>query len=343
MNNWINRYVAAVVGRLPENERAEVTRELKSSIYDMLSENPTEAEVKHVLQEMGSPAELAEEYRQNPRYLISPRIYDDYIRMLKVLVPIFALIIGAIGAFRGGIEAFQTNGIKMTEVFELIIGDGISSGVSGAMEALVLITIGYVIAERTGMIGDKKKEEWKLEDLPQPQEGKLIPLSDPIGELIAAFFFCGWLALIGLGLAPFVAFTNDQSVEGVALFSDSFAMKVVPIMVVLILLTVISSLKKITQRRWTSQVCFWVIVDNLVSALLWIFLFMQRNIFSTEFIRMMQEQEWSSGDVLHYISTGNTTYIQLIICGIIVVVTLIEIGSAIYKTAKNTSVQATVA
>ncbi|MBO1307215.1 hypothetical protein JZO70_13645 [Enterococcus sp. 669A] len=343
MNNWIDRYVAAVVGRLPEEERAEVERELKSSIYDMLSENPTEAEVKLVLQEMGSPAELAEEYRQNPRYLISPRVYDDYIRMLKILVPIIAGIAAVIGAVSGGIEAFQTSGIQISEVFQLIIGDGISSGVSGAMQALIWITIGYVIAERTGMIGDKKKEEWKLEDLPKPQEGELIPLSDPIGELIAAFFFCGWLALIGLGLAPFVAFTNDQSVEGVALFSDSFAMKLVPIMVVIILLTVISSLKKITQRRWTSQVCFWVIVDNLVSALLWIFLFMQRDIFSAELINKMQEQEWSSGDVLHYISTGNTTNIQLIICGIIALVTLIEIGSAIFKTAKNNSVQATVA
>lgn len=343
MENWVDRYVAAVVGRLPEKERAEVERELKSSIYDMLSDDPTEAEIKQVLKDMGSPAELAEEYRQNPRYLISPKVYDDYVRMLKVLVPIIAIIAVVIGVVTAGIEAFQTNGIQLDEVFQLIISQGISSGVSGAMQTLIWVTVGYVIAERTGMIGDKKKEEWELEELPKPQAGEIIPLSDPIGEMIAAFFFCGWLALMSLGFAPFVAFSNGPSMTGVPIFSDSFAMKVVPVMVIIIILTVISNVQKIAQRRWTARVCTWVIIDHLISAVLWIFLFMQQDIFSSQLIQKMQEREWSTGDVLHYISTGDTLTIQMIISGIIVLVTAIEIGSAIFKTAKNSSIQATVA
>jgi hypothetical protein len=44
--------------------------------YDMLSDQPNDAEIKEVLQSMGSPTKLAEQYRQNPRYLISPQVYD---------------------------------------------------------------------------------------------------------------------------------------------------------------------------------------------------------------------------------------------------------------------------
>lgn len=340
MENWVDRYVAAVVGRLPEKERAEVERELKSSIYDMLSDEPTEAEIKQVLKDMGSPAELAEEYRQHPRYLISPKVYDSYIRMLKVLVPIITIITLVIGAVTAGFEAFQTTGIQISEVFQLIISQAISSGVSGAMQTLIWVTVGYVIAERTGIVGDKKKKDWELEDLPKLQEGELIPLADPIGEMIAAVFFCGWLALTALGVAPFLAFSTGNSIP---LFSESFAMKVVPVMVVVIILTFISGIQKITQRRWTARVCTWVVIDNLVSAVLWIFLFMQRDIFSSEILAMLQEQSWSTGDVLHYISIGETLTIQLVICGIIVLVTIIEIGSAIFKTIKNSSVQATIA
>ncbi|EOH94229.1 HAAS signaling domain-containing protein [Enterococcus pallens] len=343
MENWVDRYVAAVVGRLPEKERAEVERELKSSIYDMLSDEPTEAEIKQVLKDMGSPADLAEEYRQNPRYLISPKVYDSYIRMLKVLVPIITVIAVVIGVVTAGIEAFQMTSIQISEVFQMIISQGISSGVSAAMQTLIWVTVGYVIAERTGMISDKKKDEWELEELPKPQAGEIIPLSDPIGEMIASFFFCGWLALMGLGFAPFVAIGNGSSAISVPVFSDSFAMKVVPIMVIVVILTVISSVQKITQRRWNSRVCIWVIIDNVISAVLWIFLFMQQDIFSPQLISRLQERDWSTGDVLHYISIGDTLTIQMVICGIIVLVTAIEIGSAIFKTAKNSSVQATVA
>ncbi|MGG5332510.1 HAAS signaling domain-containing protein [Enterococcus sp. AZ163] len=343
MENWVDRYVAAVVGRLPEKERAEVERELKSNIYDMLSENPTEEEIKQVLKEMGSPADLAVEYRQHPRYLISPMVYDSYVRMLKVLVPIITIIAVFIGIVSAGVEVFQTNGIQINEIFQLIISQGISSGVSAAMQTLIWVTVGYAIAERTGMIGDQKKEKWKLEDLPKPQEGERISLSEPIGEMIAAFFFCGWLALIALDFAPFVIFSTDSSIDGIALFSNSFAMKVVPIMVVIIILTVISSVQKITQRYWNGRVCTWVIIDHLISAILWIFLFLQRDIFSSDLIHLLQEQTWSTGDVLHYISTGNTLTIQMAICGIIVIVTMIEIGSAVFKTAKNNSIQPSIA
>ena len=79
-NNWIERYVYDVARRLPEKDREEVKKELRANIYDMLPENAGNEQVKKVLYELGSPASLAEKYRQKPRYLISPAYYDEYVR-----------------------------------------------------------------------------------------------------------------------------------------------------------------------------------------------------------------------------------------------------------------------
>ncbi len=62
---------------------------------------------------------------------------------------------------------------------------------------------------------------------------------------------------------------------------------------------------------------------------------MHNNIFSQELVELLQEQTWSRGDVLHYISTGNTASIRLIISLIIVIVSVIQIISVLYNRSKR--------
>jgi hypothetical protein len=64
---------------------------------------------------------------------------------------------------------------------------------------------------------------------------------------------------------------------------------------------------------------------------------MRENIFSSELVELLQEQTWSSGDVLHYISTGDTASIRLIISLVIVVISVIQIISVLYNRSKRTS------
>src|SRR5574344_277501 len=78
MKNLIDRYVFDVVRRLPEGERGDVERELRANIRDMLPEDSQEAETVRVLESLGDPRKLAEQYRANPRYLISPAMFEQY-------------------------------------------------------------------------------------------------------------------------------------------------------------------------------------------------------------------------------------------------------------------------
>lgn len=335
MENIIERYIAAVVLQLPENERAEVAKELRSNIYDMLSDRPSDAEIENVLRSMGSPTELAEQYRQNPRYLISPQVYDEYVRLLKLLVPIVGIITVIVGAVSGVFETLQQSGPQVGRVLQVMFQSGIQSGVSGVMQTLVWTTIGFVIAERTGAFNRKKKEDWKVEDLPPLTTEKLIPISDPVAEIIATMVFSAFL-ILGSTNQFAAVFTNTGAVNiAVPIFSEEFVVYLIPVLIIGVVLTVIANAMKVFDRRWTNRVCLWSIIDNAVSAMMWVFLLMRENIFSSELVELLQEQTWSSGDVLHYISTGNTASISLIISLVIVVISTIQIISVLYNRSKR--------
>src|SRR5688500_13664214 len=90
-----DRYIWAVTRSLPEDQRREVGRELRASIEDAIEtrleagEAPKAAEI-NVLQELGDPARLAGQYAERPAWLIGPKYYYDWMRLLKLL---FAIVL----------------------------------------------------------------------------------------------------------------------------------------------------------------------------------------------------------------------------------------------------------
>lgn len=335
MENLIERYIAAVVQQLPENERAEVAKELRGNIYDMLSDRPNDIEIEKVLHSMGAPAKLAEQYRQNPRYLISPQVYDEYLRLLKLLVPIVGIITLIVGAVFGVFEILQQNSPQVGRILQVMFQSGIQSGVSGVMQTMVWTTIGFVIAERTGVFNRKKKDDWKVADLPPLTTEKLIPVSDPIAEIIATLVFNAIFIFVSVNTFSHVFSKSGQVRTNVPLFSNNFLMFLLPVLIIGTLLTLSVSVLKLVDRRWTNRVCLWSIIDNAFSAIMWIFLLMQENIFSPELMTLVQEQTWSTGDILHYISSSDTGSIRLIISLVIVVISVIQIIVVLYNHSKR--------
>ena len=78
---------------LPEDfrkkPRAEVGKELRANIDDMLPENPTDAAIEAVLVKLGEPRALAGGYRGKPRFLIAPEWMDEYLQVLKTVLIVF--------------------------------------------------------------------------------------------------------------------------------------------------------------------------------------------------------------------------------------------------------------
>lgn len=338
MNNLIERYVYDVARRLPEKDRDEVSKELKSNIYDMLSENADENEIKAVLYKLGPPVSLAEKYRQNPRYLISPAVYDNYVRTLKWILPMIGIIALCIGMIVGGINAIKDGMVDAVYFSKNILSTGISLGVSAAFQALIWTTIGFVIAERTGTkTEDNEEPKWKIEDLPEvlPADKGKIPLSDSIAELILIVIFSIFAILLCTGTLPIIFMIHDGNTQIRTLFSPGFLAACIPAIIALALFGTAESIVKIKERRWTPLVCSAVIINNLINIGVMIYLVTRPDIFSVEFTTFLQRVDWSSLDVLRFMGRGGINPIITLIFLIVVVCSLAECVNAIFKTIKN--------
>lgn len=78
--------------RLPEKQKKDIEKELRTLIEDMIAEREEagedgrEAKVRAVLNEMGNPAKLAKSYRSDRDCLIGGEYYDSYCYLLKIVL-----------------------------------------------------------------------------------------------------------------------------------------------------------------------------------------------------------------------------------------------------------------
>jgi len=337
MNKLIDKYVYDVIRRLPEEERVEVEKELKANIYDMLSDHPDEDEVKIVLQELGHPSKLAEQYRQNPRYLISPAMFDQYIHILKWLLPLLAGIFAVIGFIVGGFDTIveANNNIEIHDIFISSISKGISMGISGVFQALVAITFVFVIIEHSGY-QQKIAKEWKVEDLSEiPKNDKYkLSLSEILIEMSLSIIFTCLAILICSGIVP-VAFSLSHNGRIVKeLFTSSFLQLCIPIFILMLAFSLVEYICKLIYRKWNPMVCASVITNNIVSAAGFIYLLTRPNIFSKEFLNFVKSNVWGTHDIMQFFDTSSSNPVIILIIFIVIVISVATSAHAIYKTIR---------
>ncbi len=333
MEQWIERYIRDVTRRLPEKEREDIARELKANIYDMLPEQPTEADVKAVLQELGAPGELAEKYRQKPRYLISPAMFDEYLRVLKWLLPLVGLICMGVGLALGVVEWAQEDGRGAISLIAEMISKGISTGVSGAFWTAVWVTIGFVVADRTGKLNQEEKD-WSVESLPElePEQGRHISLSGSIVELMLTLVFGVLAALCCAGIFP-LNFVYQSAGEPIPVFDPAFLRAGLPVVIVMMAVELVIALVKVHTRRWTPLTCGVSVGGSLISMGAMLYWTNAARIFSEPFINWLADTDWEGHENL-WLSQNGGHLLPIVISAIIVICSLIGIGTALYKTLK---------
>ena len=338
MNNYIERYVAEVTRRLPEKDREDVKKELLSNIYDMLPETPDDAAVREVLNKLGSPAELAEKYRQNPRYLISPAYYDEYARALKWILPLVGCVVMAVGLIIGAMDAVRANAGDIAFIISNVISKGIGMGVSGAFQALVWTTAGFVIAERTGAkIKRTKNAVWTVADLPetQPSEAERIPLADGIAELVLTCVFATVGILFCKGALPFALVLFDGELQAYSVFSAEFLALCLPVILVTSALSVLSAIAKMKDCRWTTLVGSLYVLQKLVSAGLSVFLLTRPFIFSAEFTALMRGLNMPELAGFPWFGVNGMNPFLIFILVVMVIGTIADCAKAIARTVKG--------
>lgn len=196
-----DRYVDAAMRTVPEQQRQDLGAELRASIDDQIearvgSGEPHDAAERAVLTELGDPDKLAAGYTDRQLWLIGPRYYLTWWRLLKLLWA----IVPACAAF--GVALGQT---LAGEPFGTIVGTVASVTMSVIVHIGFWTTLVFFIVERSargadvGFVG-----EWTPDDLPEAKERR-ASLSDLVASLVFLAVAAGailWDHFIGFGWTP---------------------------------------------------------------------------------------------------------------------------------------------
>ncbi len=188
--NLIEIYIGEVTRRLPESNREDIALELRSTIGDMLPENPSEEEVKSTLNELGSPVQMANGFRDWPMHLIGPQYFELYLKLIKIVLPI-SLVATFIVFITVNIIDYNGTG-SIVEVFIQMIGDAIGGVWNTAIHVLFWLTLTFVILERTNVNIHPDHKKWSADDLKKvtfPPKKKRVSRTELFGDLLTTAVF----------------------------------------------------------------------------------------------------------------------------------------------------------
>jgi hypothetical protein len=266
----IDRYVYAVTERLPVEIREDVNKELHANIEDMLPENAEEDDVKKVLEKLGDPVKLANEYNPTRKYLIGPDIYDTYISVLKLVISIVTIVLVFVTLIEEVVNPSANEElIKMSiEIFTNLI----STAIQGVVQGFLWVTLVFVIIERTGVNEGKIpfiKKKWSIDDLPEVS----VTNKRKISRVETAFsMFFSMLFLIIIYYQPQLIGIYEKNGNGITLSAPLFIVERLQSYIFIIILVAFLGfgiqIWKFIAMKWSVPLAIANTIYNLASCIL---------------------------------------------------------------------------
>ncbi|AUD63184.1 hypothetical protein BK010_06125 [Tenericutes bacterium MO-XQ] len=326
MKKFIERYIYDVTRRLPKENQEEVKEELSDNIYDMLPEDPKEEDIDRVLHELGHPREIANNYKEQKRYLISPLYYDDYLRVLKIVFIIF----GVISLVTTSIDAIiDVDHASIFEAMGYVISRIIGELVSTLFSMFAIVTIIFVLIERNSI--NIKPNEWKLKDLPDLPEPKKTNISkaSAMVSLIFHVIFSVIFIIILLRYIPKIGWYNESGFVA-PLFNEHVTDPFIIFFIISFIIGFIMHLVQLYVGQWQVKVAVCYTANAIISVTIGLLFINQPNLFSFAFLNELatvMEQDVS------FVQDGLNN-ILVWITVIVIVVTGIDLISIWLKTLK---------
>ncbi len=288
----IDRYVSVVIARIPEPHRNEVQKKLRARIDSLLPENSSENDIRTVLEQLGNPKILANEYRHGPRYIIGPEVYDRYLYVLKIVMMIVPMIAAMITLIEGIIELPLANGMfdYLIETFANML----ESAIDGAAQAFLWVTLVFVIIERKGIskeVFPKLTKPWSVEELsakpPISNKSKITR----VDMLFAIFFSVFFTALIYFKpeLIGSFSFKDGNLTHMEPLFVLDRLHDYIPAIVLLALVQLCVHFSKFIKRRWTMTIAVANAGYNVGISVLFSIMAVDKSLFNKGFISQIAD------------------------------------------------------
>jgi hypothetical protein len=262
-----------------------------------------------VLAKLGSPARLAANYMDRPMHLIGPRYFDVYVHLIKLILPISAVIAFLANA---AVEIMsQGTGESALDIILAVFGTGIWGMLSAGIQTLFWLTLLFAVIERT----DKEKSQepvtdslkkWSpddLKDIPQISREKRILKHEPIVSLIMTVVFAALYfnadKIIGL---------YEQGGDGldfkIPVFQHDVLLSYWFLVLAAVIVELILIFLKWVKGQWTTGLALLTAASHAISLAVFILIFSNSSVWNGDFIDYMDHLFDASLRLEHWILWG---------------------------------------
>lgn len=274
----IERYIYAVTKRMPSKTAKDVAAELRTLIADMLEERcgedlPSEKDIKVVLTELGTPAELYEQYTgDGKKCLIGQPYYTTYIYVMKIVLACTAL------------------GMTIVAILELLTGSEIAGPLQGIAQWLGMLWQGLLSAFAfvTLLFAFFYHKEIPidtysgLENLPAvPGKKERISKVDPILGIGISILFL----IVFLVCPQIFCVIMTETKELIPIFNTEVIRATWYIIVLFSILGIFREIMKLLDGKYTKRVVITSVITDLLSGVCTIWWLLRKDIMNPEFIR----------------------------------------------------------
>ncbi len=318
----IERYVYAVTKRLPHKIRGDIEAELKLLISDMLEQRcgditPTDHDIRVVLTELGTPAELAEKYDPDKHgALIGPPYYGKYKKVLKIVL----LATGG-GILLSGFINLLLGAGEMHPFFRLMGWIGMIF--AAEMYAFAFVTALFAFFQRKGV---KLDQDDVLSDLPPvPKKNERIERFEPIVGIVFSVLFL----VVFLWASPqFIGYFGNAGF--VPLFNQRVIEMQWPLIVSIFALGIIKESCKLYEGRYTKRLAIVTLLTGVLNLLLIALFITVEGLTNPAFTTGLTAQFGSDGSFI----VGMMSNFPLFFLGAVVFATVLDIVMAFVKASK---------
>lgn len=326
--NMLDLYIAEIGKHLPEKNRLDLQREIRSLLEDALDDasqtqgRPVdEAMTIEVLKKFGEPEKVAASYSP-PRYLIGPRLLPTYWLVLRIVLAV-VLVVSAIGVGLGLGQGIDPNQSLLEAILEAVAGM-----LGSLVAAFGNVTLIFALLERFVPESEwAKAKAWdprQMKAEPDPEKVKLV---EPI---LGAFFIAIALLLLNvyadrIGIFSFV---NGRWETAPILAPEFF--KYVPYMNILLIADLVRNAVLLQQGRWSTALRLFVIASSLGSIALAVTLLSGPTLLQLD-PADLSRLGWDSLTIANFgdINNALTTLFRSVL-GVSIAAHLIEIGQQLY-------------
>ncbi|MDE0583292.1 hypothetical protein ON064_09615 [Planococcus sp. A6] len=294
------RYIRAVLERLPQDKRQEAEKDLRRKLSERLTAESTESEERAVLQEFGHPALMAEHYGKVRRYLIGPRYFDLYVRLLRLVIPLAVLITLIVVTIVGIVSGIGQDETLIT-VLGSLIGNIISAIFNTIMQTLFWITLVVAVMDWSDKSGVETPlgltmDEWTPDDL--KEWGGQESLIEPVEAKVAKSQIFG--SLIWMVIWTTVYFNADKVLgiytddgEGLrfqmAIFNQDVLLSYWPFIALVIVLELSLAIWQWRVGYWNYRLATFNAAVQTVSVLVFILIFVNSELLNPEFRQFLTD------------------------------------------------------